>query len=286
MCAIKKIWVLIFLVILTYQQESNAQYKRKKTFDFAAGLTLTPKAGVNLFFGDLVDASRENFSFGVTADREMLEFLTLRTSLMGGQMSGKQIYPGLETPYASFENTYLDFHIGGTYKPLDQFLGYFKERTLEPYALLQGGFIYYSSTETWGPASESTPGANPGQEWRSASGIAPVVSAGGGVNLWINPSFSANIEFHGNLAFTDKLDAHDTWRDSYPDGELHTTAPNDFYYVVTAGVIFTMADSKLKNHPKFNVNSYRKTRKFYRPSSRKVTRRRPSTHRKKSFLFF
>jgi len=287
MCAIKKIWVLVFIVTLFYHQNTNAQhYKTSGAFDITAGLTLLPKAGINLFFGDLVDASRESYSLGVTADREMTEFLTLRASLMGGQMSGKQIYPGLGTPYATFENIYIDFLIGGTYKPLDHLLGYFKERTAEPYALLQGGLIYYSSTETWGPASQSTPGANPGEEWRSASGVAPVVSAGGGVNLWINPNFSANVEFHGNLAFTDKLDAHDTWRDSYPDGAIHTTDPYDFYYVVTAGVIFTIKDNKLKNHPKFNINSYRKSRNYYKPSSKKVTRRRPTTHRKKKFLFF
>lgn len=287
MCAVPKIWIFILLAILFYHQESNAQFNKTKGFDITAGLTLIPKVGMNLFFGDLVDSSSESYSFGVTADREMTEFLTIRTSFMGGQMRGKQIFPSLGTPYATFENFYVDFLVGGTYRPLNHFLGYFKERTVQPYALLQGGLIYYNSTETWGPASKSTLGSQPGKKWRSESGVAPVISAGGGLNLWINPSLTANIEFHGNLAFSDKLDAHDTWYDSWdPKEGVHTTEPYDFYYVVSAGVTFTIKDSKFKNDPKFNINSYRKSRKLYKPSSKKVTRKRPSRHKKKKFLFF
>lgn len=284
----KKIWILTLLVLLSFHINVKAQYRRSSSFDITSGLSIVPKAGVNLFFGDLVDSSRENISLGVTADREMLEFVTLRASLMGGQMSGKQIYPVLEVPYATFTNFYVDFLIGGTYKPLDHFLKYFKERTAEPYILLQGGFIYYNSTEKWGEASIHTVGAAPGEVWRKASGVAAIVSGGGGVNFWLNPSLSLNLEFHGNLAFTDKLDAHDVWRDTYPDGDLHTTEPYDFYYIATAGVIYNIKESPFRNHPKYNRKRYSKTRNYYRTSSRKsVTRRRPSTHSNtKRFLFF
>lgn len=284
MHTIKKLWVLILLVsLILYNQDANAQYYRTyNKFDITSGLTLTPKAGVNVFFGDLVDKSRESYSFGVTADREMTESLTARVSLMGGQMRGKQINPVFGSPYATFENSYVDFLIGATYKPLDHLWGYFKERTAEPYVLLQTGAIYYNSTEYFGAvASQVTPGAgNAGEEWRSASGFAPVISAGGGVDFWINTRLSLNFEFAGNLAFTDKLDAHDVWYESLPNGEVHTSDPYDFYYVVTAGVVFVIKDSKFKNFPKFNRRSYEKTRRLYKPSRKKVIKRRPSSHRR------
>jgi hypothetical protein len=232
----------------------------------------------------LVDKSRASYSFGVTLDREMTKLLSVRASLVGGQMKGEQIYPVLNTPYATFTNTYAEFMIGGTYRPLNHIFGYFKERTFQPYVLAQFGLVYFNSTELWGSASESTSGADPGEEWRSASGIVPAVSGGGGFNIWINHDFSANIEFYGTLPFSDKLDAHDTWQYPYPDGEIHTTDPYDVYYTLTAGVIYTFQENSFRNDSKFNRKSYNKTRKYYQPSRRKSVNRSPNN--KKRFLFF
>jgi hypothetical protein len=286
MRAIKKHLLLIFLLFIGFGAEAYSQFKRAGSFDWASGLSVIPKGGVNFFYGDRVDQSRASYSFGVTLDREMTGLFSVRASLVGGQMKGEQIYPELNTPYATFTNTYADFMIGGTYRPLNHILGYFKERTFQPYVLAQFGVVYFNSTELWGPASESTSGADPGEEWRSASGISPVISGGGGINIWINPDFSANIEFHGALPFTDKLDAHDTWQDSYPTGNIHTTEPYDVYYTLTVGVVYTINESSFRNDSRFNRQSYNKTRRYYQPSRRKAVKRRPNNRNKKRFLFF
>lgn len=285
--------VILLVAFLFAQTEVKGQrktYSSSSSSEFMQGLSVVPKIGVNAFYGDLVDKSRASYSLGVTGDREMTQFLTLRGSIMGGQMRGQQINPSYNKPYATFTNFYMDFMGGGTYKPLDHLLGYFRERTFEPYALAQLGLVYYNATERWGEVAKFvTPGAgNEGEVWRKASEVAPILSMGGGVNIWINSYMKFNAEFHGNLVFSDRLDAHDVWYGSFPDGEMHETAPYDFYYIMTAGMIFTIQDSKFRNVPKYNRASYLKARKGYKPPKKKVTKRRPTNHRRgaKKFFFF
>lgn len=252
--------------------------QRRSSFNLTEGMKITPRGGYNLFFGDLVDKSRGSYSGGVLVDRELTELLSARTQLIGGVMQGTQVQSDMT--FAKFDNYYAEFSVGGAYHPLNHLLGYFKQRTFQPYAHLNTGLVYYNSTEYWGEA-----GLGPaGEEWRSASEIAPVVSAGGGANIWINPIISANIEITGSLPFSDKMDVHDVWYSSYSDWENrinpHTTDPYDFYYTLTVGVSITLNDSKLKNDTKYNRKSYQKRRNFYRSKS---SRRPPN---KKGFLFF
>lgn len=283
------IWFLVLFLIFYSKQDIKGQYS--KTYSgrsLTKGLSLMPKVGVNAFYGDLVDESRASYSLGFTADREMAEFFTLRASIMGGQMTGRQMNPTYNLPYAYFTNVYADLMFGATYKPLNHLMGYFRERTFEPYALLQLGFVFHHSKEYWGEAAKQvTPGAGEdGDVWRTATGFPPAVSAGGGVNIWLGPSISANLEFHGNLVFSDKLDAHDVWYSTYPDGEVNKSAPFDFYYIVSAGVVYHVENSLFKNHPKYSRASYLKARRYYKTKNKKVTRRRPTNHRRKKFLFF
>lgn len=278
----QKFYLLLTLFIL-FASSSDAQRRgyRRTPFNVIDGLSVTPKGGLNVFFGDLVDQSRASYSFGVLADREMSKYLSARAQLMGGSMQGEQINPIMLTPYATFDNFYLEFTLGGTYRPLNHILGYFKERTLQPYALLQLGLIYYDATEYWGPASGNVEGTI----WRQATEIAPIVGAGGGFSYWISPNLSANFEFYGTLAFSDRLDVHDVWYDHA--GNENTTDPYDFYYTVTAGVSYLIQDSPFRNDPRFNRRSYNKTRKFFQPKSRSRSRStRPSSHQRNRFLFF
>ncbi len=291
-----KIIITALLVCVTFNvQNINGQsYKGGMLGELQQGLSIVPKIGINAFYGDLVDKSRASYSLGATADREMTEYFTVRLSLMGGQMTGKQINPNYNKTYATFSNVYIDFMGGATYKPLDHMLAYFRERTFEPYVLAQLGFVYYNATERWGEVAPLiTPGTGdykviPGEVWRKAQGVAPIVSAGAGVDIRISAAVNINVEFHGNLAFTDRLDAHDVWYGAYPDGEVHETKPYDFYYIATAGFIYTIQDSQFKNHPKYSRASYLKARKGYKPTRKKVTKRRPKNHRRKTkrFLFF
>lgn len=276
--------IFIFLAfLLTFQCDVLSQRRRRGAFDITEGMKITPRGGYNLFFGDLVDKSRGSYSVGVSADREMSEIFSARAQFTGGQMQGTQVFPHSGSVYASFDNIYGEFTLGGTYRPLDHLLGYFKQRTFQPYAHLNAGLVYYNATEYWGPASEGTPG----DEWRSASGISPVISMGGGANIWINPLFSVNVELTGSLPFTDQMDVHDVWYLTYSDWENninpHSTDPYDFYYTLTVGICFTLQDSKFKNDPRYNRKSYMKTRRYYQSKSRRSPARRPD---KKRFLFF
>ncbi len=277
----KKILFIFFALLFSFMNEAFAQ--RRRGFDITQGMTVTPHGGYNLFFGDLVDKSRGSISAGVLVDRELTEIFSARVQLIGGQMQGKQVPEYTNKSYAEFENRYVEFTIGGSYRPLNHAFGYFKQRTFQPYAHLNGGLVYYNSTEYWGPLG---PGPD-GEEWRSAAEIAPVITMGGGAKIWINPVMSANIELTGSLPFSDKMDAHDVWysaEDWEAEVNPNSTDPYDFYYTLSVGLSFTIQDSKLNNDPKYNRKSYIKTRSFYQSKSRRSPSKRGRYN--KRFLFF
>lgn len=266
-----KLWI-ITLVVLLISTSAFSQYRRgyrRNPFRIQDGLTITPRAGLNIFYGDLVDKSRASYSVGVTADREMSKYLSARVSLMGGAMQGTQIYGNSGIPYASFDNFYVEATVGGTYRPLNQLLGYFKERTVQPYLLFQTGVVFFDATEYWGEAGREPAGT----VWRKASEVAPLVGIGGGASFWFTPNLSGNFEVNGNLVFSDKMDAHDEWYGH--TGTVYTTDPFDFYYTVTVGVSYLLNDSKWRNEPRYNRRTYQKTRKFFQS---KTTKRKPSSH--------
>ncbi|MGM0378021.1 MAG: hypothetical protein ACQEQ0_14730 [Bacteroidota bacterium] len=272
---------IFILIILIFAASTTGEGQRRSGFNLTEGMTITPRGGYNLFFGDLVDKSRGSYSGGVLVDRELTRFLSARSQLIGGVMQGTQVQSDMV--YAEFDNFYTEFTVGGAYHPLNHLLGYFRERTFQPYAHLNTGLVYYNATEYWGKASDGPTG----EEWRSASGVSPVISLGGGADIWINPVITANIEISGSLPFTDQMDVHDVWYNSYEDWQNnvnpHSTEPYDFYYNITVGISITLNNSEYNNHSKYNRRSYLKTQKFYRSKSR----RSPSNKRdKKGFLFF
>ncbi len=293
-----KKWLLLVIAFII-STSVYSQYRRGYSnvpFDLPAGLSLTASFGPNVFYGDLVNKGRFGHSFSLRLDREMSQLISARAQLIGGNMQGTQIHPlpisispgepaTSGHAYAEFDNLYVEFSLGATYRPLNHFLGYFKERTAQLYALAQVGAVYYNADEYWRPASSMTPGSDPGNKWRNATGVAPTVGAGGGVSFWITPKLSANVEFVGTLAFSDKLDAHDVWYSSYPDGEVYDTDPFDFYYTATFGVTYLFKDSPFSNEPRFNRKSYTKTRKFFQPKTRSKSIR-PGRHTKRRWLFF
>ncbi len=274
-----KTTILFIAIILSLSGNSVAQ--RRGGVNILEGMSLTAKGGYNMFFGDLVDESRGSFSAGILADRELDELFSARAQLLGGKMQGTQTLPVSGEVYAYFDNIYTEFTLGGTYKPLNHIMGYFRQRTFQPYAHLNAGLVYYNSTEYWGEA-----GSGPvDEEWRSAAEIAPLVTFGGGASLWINPVISANIEVSGALPFTDRMDVHDVWYsgDDWQTGvNPVSTDPYDFYYNFTVGITFVIQDSRLRNDPKYNRRSYIKTRSFYQSKSRRSPARRQS----RRFLFF
>ncbi len=243
---------LICLFILTLN--ANAQRRRKPTF--FEGTTVGPRAGVNMFFGDLVDKSRTSISFGGVAEKELSKYISGRLQLNVGQMKGEQIPPESEEAYAYFKNFYTELSVGASFKPLNLMFGYYKQRSFNPYIIGQIGIIQYSTKEWYGPAS----GQTPDELWRQFSKISPIVSAGGGLSYWVNSRLSANVEFIGTLPFTDLLDGHKEWS----SGDItYQTDANDFYYTAMVGITFLIDDSKWKNEPKYNRKAYLKTRRQY-----------------------
>ena len=255
---------ILLTVIFLLSTVSFSQYRRPP-FLFKEGLSVSVKGGLNMFYGDLVDETRNSYSFGATLDREMNEFFTLRTQLMSGAMKGTQI----EVIHAHhFENFYIDWTIGGTYNILNHTMGYFRERIFQPYAMLHVGLIYFNATEYWDKTGLTQYLGS--DVWRKASGVAPLVGLGGGTTIWINPNLKATLEFHGNYVLSDKVDAHDVWWELNAPDRITKTSHNDFYYTATVGVAYLINDSRYRNDVKFNRKSYERLRKHYNRKNQKT----------------
>jgi len=243
-------YIIILTLLLTSLSFDGSAQRRKKSTLFD-GVNITPRAGVNMFYGDLVDKSRTSYSAGATAEKELKEYLAARIQLMAGNMKGEQIQPETNLLYASFSNYYVDFALGAAFNPLDLFLGYYKQRSFSPYILGQFGVIYYNTTETYGPV-----GYIPNTDRHTISSIAPQITGGFGLSYWINRHISANIEYNCTLPFTDLLDGHEVWLNGPYDAPIeHTTDPYDVYYTASAGVTFIINDTKWKNAPKMRQNT-------------------------------
>jgi hypothetical protein len=268
---------LIGLIVLL---PANAQYRRNK-FNLMDGTRLTPMGGVNAYFGDLVDKSRTSYSFGASFEREMSRVVNARVHLMAGQMKGEQVPDQM---YARFENQYIEFGAGATLRLMDLAYGYFRQRTLNPYLIGQIGINYFDATEWYGPAAGNYPDWHPnagesrdGDIWRTASGITPIITLGGGLSYWLNPRISIRGEFLANQPFSDLMDAHEEWQRG--DGTIVKTDDIDFYYTATLGVSIVIQDNRWRNEPKYNRKSYIKIRKYNMQGGQGRSKYKPSRRR-------
>ena len=269
------------IILLTIPYISNAQNSRKSSF--WDGFSVSGMVGINMFYGDLVSTSRTNFSGGFIADKEFNTYLLGRFQVGGGKMQGTQINDWTEGAEdmlsASFTNMYIDAALGVSFRPLDLILGYYQQRPFNPYIFAQGGVIYYDATESF---HEGYPVPNAPDRLRS--GIAPQVSFGPGLSYWINPRFSVRAELNGTYVFGDEVDAHKEWES--PDGTIHQTKGNDYYYTITAGVTYLINNSSWKNNPKYNRKAYLQTRTSLerytlKKKHKKSIKKRPKTYKQK-----
>lgn len=255
----KSTFIILLLTVMSIP--SFSQYRRKK-FDISEGLHIVPLGGVNVFYGDLVDKSRTSFTLGVAAEREMTTFLNARVSFMGGRMAGKQLN-GQDQVYAYFSNFYTEFSLGATYRPLDHTLGYFRQRSFNPYLIGQIGINYFNATERYGEGAGAYPPdytiSRLDQVWHKKSGVTPLFSLGGGLTYYYNSIFSVKLELMANKPLSDELDGHKEWDDN--QGVIHPTDAGDFYYTANVGLDITLNPSRWKNEPKYTRKAYLKIRK-------------------------
>lgn len=251
-------------IILLVTVSVSSQYRKK--YRFLEGFKIQPKAGVNMFFGDLVSEARTNYTFGVASEKELTPYLNARVDLNYGSMKGTQLLGSSDLTYAYFQNSYIHFNAGATLRPIDLAYGLFKQRRLNPYVIGQLGVMQFSTTEYYGDGS----GYTDGSIWREVSGISPTVSMGGGLNLYYTSQISFSAEIVASKAFSDQIDGHDNWVDAL--GVTHETDANDFFYVATVGVTYLFNDSQWRNSPKYNRKAYLRTRSLYKVNSKKTKR--------------
>ncbi|MBN2166203.1 MAG: hypothetical protein JW717_08005 [Marinilabiliaceae bacterium] len=255
----KRSLLLIFLVFVITISSFSQRRKRKK-FDIWEGFHISPMIGLNAFYGDLVDKSRTSYSLGVAFEREFTPYLSVRSQINAGRMKGIQLSGNEE--FAKFKNIYGDFGVGATFFPLDLTLGYFRQRSFNPYITGLVGINYFNSEEDYAIG-------RPEYLLRKESGITPNITLGGGLSYWFTPSIKFKIEALANKPFSDYLDVHEYWINE-SGGRVYSDA-QDFYYTLMVGASFTIKDSRWKNEPKYNRKAYLKTRRYnlYIPKKRK-----------------
>lgn len=273
---------LLSLLLISFLPSTYGQRSRYVKYPVLKGLSVTPKLGINWFFGDLVNERPVNFTGGLTLEREMLEYLSARIDIAGGMMSGSQIEPTSGLMFSEFTNTFTSFQIGASFHPVPLMYGYYKQRMFKPYVVGELGIIGFNSTETFGEGNIY--GAPTGYTWHSTEGFtfAPIVTFGGGINYYINKSFACNLEWLCGIPFTDMLDAHEEW-DSAELGNsptVKTKGTFDIFWTGSVGVSYTIAESDFRNQFKYNRKSYLKTRKNMTYKKTKSARKFNKTNRK------
>ncbi len=268
---------LLACMILLFSVSVSSQY-RKKRRQFLEGLKIQPKVGINMFYGDLVSKARTNYMFGIAGEKELMPYLNARVDINAGSMKGTQTLPNSGRTYAYFENSFIQFNIGATFRPLDLAYGLFKQRYFNPYVIGELGMIQYNTDEFFGDAGEV-----PNTLWREVSGISPGVSFGGGLNFYINSHISVTTEFVGTKVFSDKLDGHDVWYSGFGTdaAKKNKTDAGDFFYAATIGVTYLFDDSQWRNSPKYNRKTYLRTRSLYKSKRKKF--KRPSRRKTKRY---
>jgi hypothetical protein len=261
------------LIIFFITVSASSQYRKRN--QFLEGFKIQPKAGINMFYGDLVSEARTNYTFGVAAEKELSTYWNARIDLNYGAMKGTQLGYSSDDTYAYFENTYIHFNAGATFRPLDAAYGLFKQRRFNPYIIGQLGLMQFSTTEYWGAASGNTEGSI----WREVNEMAPTFSMGGGLNIYYSSQISISAEFIGTYVFNDRVDAHDVWYKG--DGTEVETDDSDFFYVASIGITYLISDSKWKNSPKYNRKAYLRTQSLYKVGTKKY--KRPSRRKTKSY---
>jgi hypothetical protein len=242
------------------------------------GFKIQPKLAGNVFYGDLVHIGKTNYTFGIAAEREMKPYLNARFDLNFGSMRGTQINDG--QTYFYFNNVFIFYNIGASFRPLDLAFGLFKQRLFNPYIVGQVGAIQYNSKKFVGEAGARSlsvliPEIETGDVYDETGGfkVAPTVSLGGGVNYYINSHISITAEIIATLPFSDELDLHERWVNPLTGVWTKTADPYDFFYISSLGVTYLFYDSKWKNSPKYNRKAYIRTRSLYKTQKPKKYKR-------------
>lgn len=274
---------LLFILLITFLPSSHGQRSRYVKYPILKGLSVTPKLGVNWFFGDLVNERPVNFTGGIAIEREMLEYLSARIDIAGGMMTGTQIEPNTGLVFSEFTNVFTSFQVGASFHPIPLMYGYYKQRMFKPYIVGELGLIGFNATETFG--SGNTYSAPVGDIWHTTDGfmVAPIMTFGGGLNYYINKQLSCNLEVLCGLPFTDMLDAHEEW-DSGPLGSgqvVKTEGAYDVFWTGNIGVCYMIAESDFRNQFKYNRKSYLKTRKSMTYKKTKSSKKFNNKNRKK-----
>ncbi len=268
---------LIASFIIFFSVSAHSQYKKRNIF--LDGVSVQPKIGVNMFYGDLVTKKRTNYTLGVSGEKEIRTYISGRVDLNFGSMKGTQLLPATDLTYAYFKNTYFHLNAGASFYPLNLAYGYFKQRLFNPYVIGQFGGMYFNTTEYWGNGSPYEEGT----EWRSVNSITPTISGGVGLSYYINNRMRVSGEWIGSFIFSDKVDGHDVWYTEGLTGTRHVTDGNDFFYAGTIGLIYIIQDNQWKNNPKYNRKAYLRKRSNYKlGGSSKKKRRKSSSGRSRS----
>lgn len=252
--------ILLVFAAFTLTTEAQLKHGRKRTPQFLYGFSVGAEVGPNIFMGDLVDGDKLKFSFNLLAEKEFLDYLSVRVGLGGGLLGGSQ------ADDLFFDGTYFNLHVAAHLYPISAFMGYNYTRKFEPYVGLGAGGLFYSADKT----SESDPEET---LWKnvSASGITFEFHGTVGCHYIINSHWKVFLEGTGFYTFTDLLDAHDGYYvgDTKIEGEWGL----DPFATIMVGCSYKFADRGWRTSSKYNRQNYIKNRKNYRKNANRLRRR-------------
>lgn len=270
--------ILSLLILLMVSQCAMAQFNnpRGRIPKWKLGLSVGAKAGATIYFGDLVDKGRARWTVGAFAEKQTLNWLSVRLAIDAGQVHGSQ-KEGIE-----FKSFFADLDLIAKVSFLDLIQGYDDARFITPYFGIGAGGVLFNckkepNTDVIDVDSYLATAAAGGWEedankWLYYDGgMKGAGQALGliGARMAVNSKLWVLLEGQGNIVFSDELDAHQ----GYPDGKggwVDSNGKFDCLWTVSVGVQYRFANvSKFTSSSKYSRKNYLKTRRIYERNAKR-----------------
>ncbi len=274
---------LSLVLLLLISQFALAQYNNPRgrantsLLDFSVG----GKAGMTLYFGDLMASDRACWNVGALAEKNASSWIAVRLGIDGGQVKGANDYQ------RQFKTTFVDVNLFCKFYPLDLIQGYEDGRLFNPYFGLGGGGLYFSAKKE--PTSDMTEEEIAEISAKSVlhqeflysekSGLTGEVGGFIGVRYSFSTKLYIFFEATGLMLFTDDFDAYTGYPISDKDSESgyswkESDSQNDCMWTITIGAQYRFYDfSKYSYSSKYSRKSYLRNRVTYERNARRMRRR-------------
>ncbi len=267
----RKYILILALAISALATNASAQYSNRKEIPWILrGFSAEVKVGPNIFHGDISDNNKVRFCGELTARREVLPILDIRTDIDGGVIAGeidRYFWP------ASFKTNYYVWDLGVDYRFLNTGGKYYDKRLFEPYVGAGVGIMLFNPKTSAPYLDQYSDIAGFNVEGFTTT---PMAFLDLGVRYFYDKNWGIRLETKLTVPFgnnSDKLDGHDSRYTDKDNGIILGEFNYDMIGSIVVGVSYKFYQSTFKTSSKYNRKTYLNNRRAYRRNAQRTRRR-------------